>query len=152
MDKDPATYGWSEKPRIAIRALISNSSLSAITAIQARWAPGPWLSGVALFQEKRRDHVSCRTPTYPEKLQRKRNKYAAQLWLLVHSLCPMRTLLLELSSTLRCMELMTAQGDGSPKDRCFNQTRAETKGIKPEETGYTGWCNFVFQRYKDVRR
>lgn len=55
MYKDVAAYRWSRKPRIAIRAWKSNSSLSSITAIQARWASGSWLSRVALMKEKRRD-------------------------------------------------------------------------------------------------
>lgn len=74
MYKDLATYRWSEKPRIAIRAWISNSSLSSITTIQARWASGPWLSRVALFREKRKDQVSHRTHNYSNKLHNKRNQ------------------------------------------------------------------------------
>lgn len=61
MYKDVAAYRWSRKPRIAIRAWKSNSSLSSITAIQAWWASGSWLSRVALLKEKRRDRVSHRT-------------------------------------------------------------------------------------------
>lgn len=53
---------------------------------------------------------------------------------------------------LRCRWLMTAQCYPSPKDRCFNRIQAETKGIKCEEMGYTGCCNFTFLQYKDVLR
>lgn len=85
MYKDLAVYRWSEKPRVAIRAWKSNSSLSSITAIQARWASGPWLSGVALFKEKSRYQVSHRTLSYSTSSTVREAKYAVKLWLLVHS-------------------------------------------------------------------
>ena len=88
MYKDLAAYGWSEKPGIAIRAWKSNSSLSSITAIQARWASGPWLSRVTLFKEKEGIKSATGLSATPTSSTVREVKDAVKLWLLVHSLCP----------------------------------------------------------------
>lgn len=142
-------YRWSEKSRIAIRAWKSNSSLSSITAIQARWASGPWLSRVALFKEKRRGQVRHRTLSYSLISSTvKGSKHAPKLWPLF-ILSPITDALIAFLST----QVYVADNSSVlplPKVSMFYMIQTETKEIKNEEMGHTAHCNLTFPGYKNI--
>lgn len=147
--KDLEAYRWSEQPRIAIRSWKSNSSLSSIIAIQARWASGPWLSRVSLFKEKRMGQVRHRTLSYSLINSTVRgSKHAAKFWPLF-ILSPITDALIAFLYT----QVYVAYNSSVlplPKVVMLYRIQTETKRFKDEEMGHSRHCNLTFPGYKNI--